>query len=52
MTEGSILDRVVAWCKMPYDNKMSISGWFLFIGMLTVLTFLWSRILRAIAINA
>jgi len=52
MTDGSIADRVSKWLKSPYDDSMSIGGWFAFLGMLAVLTYLWSRILRAIAINA
>lgn len=52
MTENSIADRAAAWAKKPYNDNMSLGGWFAFLGMLAVLTFLWTRILRAIAINA
>lgn len=51
MEKDSIANRVKKWCKCPYDDDMSVSGWFAFLGMLAVITFLWSRILRAIAIN-
>jgi len=47
-----ITGRIAEWAKSPYRDEMSVGGWFLFIGMLAVLTFLWSRILRAIAINS
>ena len=52
MTDGSIANRVKSWATKPYDDNMTVTGWFLFVGLLAVLTFLWTRILRAIAINA
>lgn len=52
MTENSIASRIIAWAKKPYSDDMSLSGWFLFLGLLAVLTYLWTRILRAIADNA
>lgn len=50
--ENTISSRIAKWLKSPYDDSMSITGWFAFIGMLAVLTFLWQRILKAIAVNA
>lgn len=52
MTENSIGDRVKQWVKKPYSDEMSVTGWFMFLGLLAVLTYLWTRILRAIAVNA
>lgn len=52
MESSTISSRVAAWVKSPYNDNMGIGGWFAFLGMLAVLTFLWTRILRAIAINA
>lgn len=51
MNENSIGAKVVKWMKSPYNDNMNLGDWFLFVGMLGVLTFLWSRILRAIALN-
>lgn len=52
MADNSFTALIGTWLKKPYDDSMTVTGWFLFIGMLAVLTFLWTRILRAIAINA
>lgn len=43
---GSISNRIAAWFKSPYDDHMSVGGWFAFLGMIAVLTWLWSRVLR------
>lgn len=49
---GSISSRVSAWFKSPYDDHMSVAGWFAFLGMLAILTWLWSRVLRTLAGNS
>jgi hypothetical protein len=37
------------WIKHPYSDNMSVAGWFGFLGLLIVLSFLWSRVLRMVA---
>lgn len=34
------------WLAQPYSEDMSALHWFLFLGLLIALTFLWSQILR------
>ena len=48
---GSLSSRIGEWFKSPYDDHMSVGGWFAFLGMIAVLTWLWARVLRAIATN-
>lgn len=43
------MDRLKAWWNKPYDEDMGVMGWFLFFGLLTIIAFLWSRILHEIA---
>ena len=37
------------WLKKPYSDDMSVTGWFAFLALLSILAFLWSRVLRLIA---
>jgi len=37
------------WLKRPYSEEMSVTGWFLFAGLLIVIGWLWSTIVRKIA---
>jgi len=48
--EGNGLStKFAAWLKKPYSDDMSVAGWFAFLAMVSVLAFLWSRVLRLIA---
>lgn len=41
-------ERFLTWLKRPYADDMSAGGWFLFLGLLIVLSVLWGIILRHI----
>lgn len=39
---------VKVWAKKPYDENGDVLDWVLFLGLITVATFLWTRVIRAI----
>jgi len=47
-----MLDTFIADCKrwvlQPYNEEGTAFDWFLFIGLMVISTFLWSRVLRRI----
>lgn len=43
-----LLTRLGQWLKRPYSDDMSAGGWFAFLGLIAVLAFLWTRVLRVI----
>lgn len=36
------------WLERPYDDKMSAFGWFAFAGLLLIIGWMWSTILKKI----
>lgn len=42
-------ERFMSWLKKPYSEDMSVAGWFYFLALVSILAFLWSRVLRLIA---
>lgn len=42
----SLLADLKAWAQKPYDENGSLVDWFLFIGVLTVCGFLWTRVIK------
>jgi hypothetical protein len=49
--QNSVTNRLKSWLEKPYDDNMSIKGWFLFIALLSVLSALWIMVLKTIANN-
>lgn len=49
MEKQPLAQRFGEWLKKPYSDDMSVSGWFAFLGLLILLSFLWTRVLRMIA---
>lgn len=47
MVENFISD-FKSWAAKPYDENGDLLDWFLFIGLLTALTFLWSGVIKRI----
>jgi hypothetical protein len=43
-----MVEKFKAWFAKPYDDNMSASGWFLFFGLLIVISVLWSLVIREI----
>jgi len=39
------LVRIAAWTQHPFTSDMSAMGWVLFLGLVAVASFLWSRVL-------
>jgi len=37
------------WLKRPYSEEMSAMGWFLFAGLLLIIGWAWSTIIRKLA---
>lgn len=33
------------WLEQPFDTKMTVLGWFLFFGLLILISFVWGFIL-------
>lgn len=42
----TLFERAKDWLAKPYSDDMSVAGWFAFIALLSILAFLWSRVLR------
>lgn len=40
------VERFNAWMRKPYDDDMSVTGWFAFLGLIAVLTLAWGVIIR------
>lgn len=36
------------WTKKPYSDDLTMTGWILFLGLVTVVTFLWASVIRQI----
>jgi len=45
----SFLSDLENWTAKPYNEDGNIFDWFLFIGLLTCATILWTRIIRRLA---
>ena len=43
-----MLDGLKAWWAKPYDDNMSISGWFLIFGLIIAISIAWALVLREI----
>lgn len=40
------MDGFKDWWKQPFKNDGTVTQWFLFTGLILVIIFLWTRILR------
>ena len=40
------MESFIQWWRRPFNSEASATGWFLFTGLVLVIIFLWSRILR------
>lgn len=47
---SGVFERFKSFYKQPYQSQMNVGGWFLFIGLLLVLSLAWKMILRHINI--
>lgn len=47
MVDNFLAD-VKRWAAKPYDDNMDAFQWALFLGFMLCVTFLWSRVIRAI----
>ncbi len=45
---GTFIADVKHWLKQPYNENGNLIDWFLFIGLMVVSTYLWSRVIRRI----
>ncbi len=44
-SSGGLMTRFTAWVKKPFSGDMDALHWFLFLGLVLVAVFLWSRIM-------
>lgn len=42
----NILANAKSWASSPYDDKMSVGKWFLFVGLLMVIGIIWTVIIK------
>ncbi len=45
MTDCNFCNAVRAWVKKPFDEDGNVLDWFLFVGFIGLVSWLWSRIL-------
>lgn len=43
-----MLEKFKDWWAKPYDDGMSVTGWFYFFGLIIVISVLWALVLREI----
>jgi hypothetical protein len=43
------MEALKKWWAKPYDDGMSVKGWFCFLGLIAVISVLWHLILREIS---
>ena len=43
---NAVLADFAKWFAKPYDQDMNVGDWFLFLGLVAILSFAWSRILQ------
>lgn len=36
------------WVAQPFNTQQSVTGWFLFLGLIMIICFAWNQILRFI----
>lgn len=46
---SDVVSKFYEWLKRPYSEEMSAIGWFMFMGLLLVIGFMWSTIVRKLA---
>lgn len=39
------LAKVTAWAKQPFASDMSVTGWFLFLGLILCASAAWTRLI-------
>lgn len=42
------MDNIKLWLAKPYKEDGNLMDWVLFIGLLTVVTILWTRVIRRV----
>lgn len=42
----NVLGNIKTWADQPYDEKMSIGKWFLFVGLLMIIGIIWTVIIK------
>lgn len=45
---GGVISRFSAWLRRPFSGDMDAVHWFLFLGLILIAVFLWSRIMHYI----
>lgn len=43
-----MFQQIVDWAEKPFDPNMSVTGWFLIVGLILLSLFVWSRVVRLI----
>lgn len=43
-----IVQDFMAWIREPYSDDMTVLDWFLFIGLILLIIWVWARILRKV----
>ena len=46
MNMSATFDNFIKWWNQPFKEEMSVTNWFLFAGLILVIIWLWTRILR------
>jgi len=43
-----VFSRIAAWAQQPFKSEMDLGGWVLFVGLIIILAFAWTRVLNHI----
>jgi hypothetical protein len=44
----TITDNLASWWQQPFDARGSVVDWMLFVGLILIAAFLWSRVIARI----
>lgn len=45
---ADFINKFGEWLKRPYSENMTVLDWFLFLGMVLVAVFVWTRLIRKV----
>jgi hypothetical protein len=46
MNGNGYVSRLGNWAHQPFTSQMNLGGWFLFTGLILILAWFWTRVLR------
>lgn len=48
MNGNGVISRIGNWAAQPFATDMGLGSWFLFVGLVLIIAYFWTRVLRHI----